>query len=388
MVKVITVLGSTGSIGTQTLDVVRASGEKLLVHALAANSNVELMEKQIREFRPEMAVLMEEKAALKLKERVRDMPVKVLAGMEGLIEAVVADRVEMVVTAVSGSIGLRPTLAALQAGKDIALANKETLVAAGELVMSTARAKGCSIFPVDSEHSAVFQSMQGDRKAVRKIILTASGGPFLGRVKEELAGVTPAMALKHPNWSMGAKITIDSATMMNKALEVIEARFLFDVDYEQIEVLIHPQSIVHSMVEYCDGSVIAQLGVPDMRLPIQYALSLPERWDCSLERLALSGKNLSFEKPDLELFPALKLGYQCGKVGGTLPAVMNAANEICVHAFLAGRIQYLEMFELVSETCQKHQVQEADSLDKILAADTSAREHAEELILQKLFKKK
>lgn len=377
--KVISVLGSTGSIGTQTLEVVRASEGKLTVHALTANSNVELIEKQIREFRPEVAVLLEMEAAQELRKKVKDLSVKVLCGMDGLLEAVTAQRVNIVVTAVSGSIGLRPTLAALQAGKDIALANKETLVAAGELVMNTAQRKGCSIIPVDSEHSAVFQSLQGDKKDVRKIILTASGGPFLGRTREELAHVTPQMALKHPNWAMGAKITIDSATMMNKALEVIEAKFLFQVGYEDIEVLIHPQSIVHSMVEYRDGSVIAQLGVPDMRLPIQYALSYPERWT-PFEKLTLQGKTLTFENPDLHIFPSLGLGYRCGKIGGTLPAVMNAANEICVHAFLAGRIKYLEMFDFVEKTCSGHKVKEAKNLEEILAADIWAREFAEEMI--------
>lgn len=378
--KIISVLGSTGSIGTQTLEVVRASRGKLEVYSLAAYSNVELLEKQIREFKPELAVMMEDKAAKELAGRVRDLSVKVLSGMDGLIRAAAAEQVSMVVTAVSGSIGLKPTLAALEAGKDIALANKETLVAAGELVMRTAREKGCLIIPVDSEHSAVFQCLQGDKKAVKKIILTASGGPFLGWTIDQLAQVTPAMALKHPNWNMGSKISIDSASMMNKALEIIEAKFLFGMEYKDIEVLVHPQSIVHSMVEYQDGSVIAQLGMPDMRLPIQYALSYPQRWGNSFNRLSLAGRSLSFTQPDHQSFPSLRLAYRCGEVGGTLPAAMNAANEICVHAFLAGRIKYLEMFELVEQTCLEHQVSEADNLDTILRADLWARENTDELI--------
>lgn len=377
--KVISVLGSTGSIGTQTLEVVRKSGGKLKVHALTAFNRVELLERQVREFKPKLAVMMEEKAARELKERLKDVETQVLSGMKGLIQATVETEVQTVVTAVSGSIGLKPTLAALTAGKDIALANKETLVAAGELVMSMAKKYGCSIIPVDSEHSAIFQCLEQNGNGVEKIILTASGGPFLGWTKEQLENVTPEMALKHPNWKMGAKITVDSATMMNKGLEVIEARFLFDVDYDSIEVLIHPQSIVHSMVEYCDGAVIAQMGTPDMRLPIQYALSYPVRWGC-FGRLNLAGENLTFIKPDEEAYPALKLAYYCGRRGGTLPAVMNAANEICVHAFLSGRIKYLEMFNLVEKVVIEHNVSTADDLDTILEADLWARERVEQLI--------
>jgi 1-deoxy-D-xylulose-5-phosphate reductoisomerase len=382
-VKTISVLGSTGSIGRQTLEVVDASPEKLKIFALTANTGTNLIEEQIRKYKPVLAVLMEEKAAADLRAKVRDLPVRVLTGMEGLVEAASAAEVDMVVTAVSGSIGLRPTLAALQAGKNIALANKETLVAAGDLVMRTAREKGCAIIPVDSEHSAVYQCINNSRDKVRKIILTASGGPFLGWKRDKLAEVTPAMALKHPNWSMGAKISVDSATMMNKALEVIEAKFLFGVAYQEIEVVVHPQSIVHSMVEFRDGSVMAQMGLPDMRLPIQYALSYPERWNLNFGSLSLAGKTLTFQEPDAEAFPAVKFAYQCGTRGGTLPAVMNAANEICVHAFLEGRIKYLEMFELVVRTCREHQVLDAGNLDVILAADRWAREQAKEFILQR-----
>lgn len=381
--KKISILGSTGSIGTQTLEVVRASAGELKVQSLTAFSNIDLLEKQVREFKPVLAVLMEEKSAQELKNRLKDLPVKVLSGMDGMLEAATLTDTDTVVTAISGRIGLEPTLAALKDKKDIALANKETLVAAGELVMRTAEENGCSIIPVDSEHSAVFQCLSDKRALVKKIILTASGGPFLGWKKQELAKVTKEMALKHPNWSMGAKITIDSATMMNKALEVIEAKFLFGVDYDKIKVVVHPQSIVHSMVEYIDGSVIAQMGAPDMRLPIQYALSYPERWPVSFDPLELAGKTLSFFEPDADAFPSLRLAYECGEKGGTLPAVMNAANEICVHAFLAGRIEYLEMFELVERLCKEHVVLEADSLEKILTADLWARERTEEIISEK-----
>jgi len=379
-VKIISVLGSTGSIGTQTLEVVETSQGKIQVQALAAFANISLMEQQIRKFRPKLAVLYDHKAATELKARVKDLPIKILTGMDGLLEIAVSPEVETVVTAVSGSIGLRPTLAALESGKNIALANKETLVAAGELVMATANSNGCLIIPVDSEHSAIFQSLHGDLRTVKKIILTASGGPFWGWDRAKLAAVTPEMALKHPNWNMGAKISIDSATMMNKALEIIEARFLFGVNYENIEVLIHPQSIIHSMVEYIDGSIIAQLGMPDMRLPIQYALSYPLRWDVNFNPLSLAGKNLTFAEPDHHNFPSLNLAYNCGKSGGTLPAVLNAANEVCVHAFLARRIKYLEMYELVEQVCSEHQVSAADNLAKILNADNWAREYCEELI--------
>lgn len=378
--KIISILGSTGSIGTQTLEVVTASQGKLKVKALTAFSNTDLLEKQVREHRPEIAVMMDDRSASDLRKRLRDWPVQVLAGMEGLVQAATAEGVKTVVTAVSGSIGLEPTLAALRHSKDIALANKETLVAAGELALKTAAEHNCSIIPVDSEHSAIFQCLSGRKSEISKIILTASGGPFLGWTKEKLSQATPEKALKHPNWNMGAKITIDSATMMNKALEIIEAKFLFQVDYDKIKVLVHPQSIVHSLVEYCDGSVLAQMGNPDMRLPIQYALSYPERWETCFERLDLTSKTLTFLEPDYDAFPSLKLAYFCGKKGGTLPAVLNAANEICVHAFLAGRIKYLKMFDILEKVCLEHKVFPADTLKKILEADYWARKRAEELI--------
>lgn len=378
--KSIAVLGSTGSIGTQTLDVVRNTKGFLHVKALTAGTNVKLMERQAREFQPELVVMMEENAARELDISLRDTKIKVAWGMEGLIEAATISRIDTVVTAVSGRIGLEPTLAALEQGKDIALANKETLVAAGELVMKTAEKTNCTITPVDSEHSAIFQCLNGRREEAAKIILTASGGPFYSWKIEDLKEVTAEKALKHPNWDMGAKITIDSATMMNKGLEVIEAHWLFGFAYEDIKVLIHPQSIVHSLVELNDGSVLAQMGEPDMRHPIQYALSYPERWKNSFAKLDLAGRTLTFLEPDYNMFPSLRFAYYCGEKGGTLPAVMNAANEICVHAFLKNRIKYFDMFNIVEKVCIEHRTQKADDLAAILSADMWARDRAEELI--------
>ncbi|HWQ88420.1 MAG TPA: 1-deoxy-D-xylulose-5-phosphate reductoisomerase [Desulfitobacteriaceae bacterium] len=378
--KTLTILGSTGSIGRQTLEVVRAFPGQLRVHALAAARSTDCMEEQVRAFRPALAVMMEEKAAADLRERVRDLPVVVAGGMEGVLQAATAPQVDTVVTALSGRIGLEPTLAALRAGKAIALANKETLVAAGELVLETARQMSCPILPIDSEHSAIFQCLESDPRTVEKIILTASGGPFLGWSRPQMASVTPEDALRHPNWDMGWKITIDSATMMNKGLEVIEAHHLFNITYENIEVLIHPESIVHSMVAYRDGSVLAQLGKPDMRLPIQYALSYPARWPNPFQRLDLRGKTLSFLEPDLEEFPALALAWEAGRQGGTLPAVMNAANEVAVLAFLQGRLAYSGLIELVREVCAAHRVTEHPDLTAILEADGWAREQAEKLV--------
>ncbi len=385
MLKTLTILGSTGSIGKQTLEVAKAFPERIRVHALVAAQSVELMEEQVRAFRPSLVVMMEEKAAKELKSRLRDLPVTVEQGMEGILQAVTTPEVDTVVTALSGRIGLEPTLAALRAGKMIALANKETLVAAGELVLETARIMGCPILPVDSEHSAIFQCLEDNPKTIEKIILTASGGPFLGWSREKLASVTPQAALQHPNWAMGSKITIDSASMMNKGLEVIEAHHLFDLSYDDIEVLIHPESVVHSMVAYRDGSVLAQLGRPDMRLPIQYALSYPTRWGNPFQRLDLRGKTLSFQEPDLEEFPALALAYEVGRKGGTLPAVMNAANEVAVLAFLQSRLPYLSLTELVREVCASHQVLQHPNLGTILEADAWARDQTEELIRSSIF---
>ena len=379
-VKMLTLLGSTGSVGRQTLDVVRHSERRLKIHALVADKSVELMEEQARFFRPAVVVMMNEAAALELRGRLRDLPIKVEQGMDGIINSVIDAQVDTVVTALSGRIGLEPTLAALESGKTIALANKETLVAGGELVMSSARKMKCPILPVDSEHSAIFQCLEDNPETIEKIILTASGGPFFGWSREKLARVTLKEALNHPNWDMGAKITIDSATMMNKGLEVIEAHYLFNMDYDAIEVLIHPQSVIHSMVEYRDGSVLAQLGRPDMRLPIQYALSYPTRWKNPFERLDLRGKTLTFHEPDLEAFPALAMAYRVGRRGGTLPAVMNAANEVTVLAFLHKKVSYLEIQEIVEKVCSEHHVLDNLDLGNILDADNWARRRAAELV--------
>lgn len=378
--KTLTVLGSTGSIGRQTLDVVRHAEGRLKIHALVAAKSVGLMEEQARLFRPAVVVMMDEAAARELRGRLRDLPIKVEQGMASIINSVVDTHVDTVVTALSGRIGLEPTLAAIEAGKTIALANKETLVAGGELVMSTARKMKCPILPVDSEHSAIFQCLEENPETIEKIILTASGGPFFGWSREKLATVTLKEALNHPNWDMGAKITIDSATMMNKGLEVIEAHYLFNMDYDAIEVLIHPQSVIHSMVEYRDGSVLAQLGRPDMRLPIQYALSYPTRWKNPFERLDLRGKTLTFHEPDLANFPALAMAYQVGRRGGTLPAVMNAANEVVVSAFLHKKISYLGIHDIVEKVCAEHHVLDNLDLGNILDADSWARRRTVELL--------
>jgi 1-deoxy-D-xylulose-5-phosphate reductoisomerase len=378
--KTLTLLGSTGSIGCQTLDVVRHAEGRLKIHALVADKSVELMEEQARLFRPAVVVMMDEGAARELRGRLRDLPIKVEQGMDGIINSVIASQVDTVVTALSGRIGLEPTLAAIEVGKTIALANKETLVAGGDLVMSTARKMKCKVLPVDSEHSAIFQCLEENPETIEKIILTASGGPFFGWTKEQLATVTLEKALCHPNWDMGAKVTIDSATMMNKGLEVIEAHYLFNMEYDAIEVLIHPQSVVHSMVEYQDGSVLAQLGRPDMRLPIQYALSYPTRWKNPFERLDLRGKTLTFHEPDLTAFPALGMAYRVGRRGGTLPAVMNAANEIAVLAFLHKKITYLRIQDIVEKVCSEHDVLDNMDLESILDADTWARRRALELV--------
>lgn len=378
--KTLALLGSTGSIGRQTLDVVRQAGDHLKIYALVADKSTELMEQQARLFHPQIVVMMDEGAARDLRGRLRDLPIKVDQGMAGIINSVIAMQVDTVVTAISGRVGLEPTLAALEAGKSIALANKETLVAAGDLVMSTARKMGCPILPVDSEHSAIFQCLEENPDTIEKIILTASGGPFFGWTKEQLATVTLEKALCHPNWAMGAKITIDSATMMNKGLEVIEAHYLFKMEYDDIEVLIHPQSVIHSMVEYQDGSILAQLGKPDMRLPIQYALSYPTRWKNPFERLDLRGKTLTFHEPDPAAFPALQMAYQVGRRGGTLPAVMNAANEIAVLAFLQKKLTYLDIYNIVEKVCSEHNVSDSLDLASIIDADTWARRRAKELI--------
>lgn len=374
--KKIAILGSTGSIGTQTLEVVRENGD-IEVTALAAGQNIGLLEKQIREFSPRLAAVWDEERAFELRSRIRDLDTQVLSGMDGLIQVSTEEKADILVTAIVGMIGIRPTMEAIRAGKDIALANKETLVTAGHLIMPLARERGVSILPVDSEHSAIFQSLQGGQeKALKKILLTASGGPFRGRTREELKDVQVEDALKHPNWEMGQKITIDSSTMANKGLEVIEAKWLFDVDVDQIQVVVQPQSVVHSMVEYEDGAVIAQLGTPDMKLPIQYALYYPERRYLPGERLDFwSIGKLDFEKPDTETFRALDLAYRAGRAGGSLPTVFNAANEMAVAKFLDRQIGYLEITDLIGECMERHVNIPSPSLDEILDTEAGVYEY-------------
>ena len=378
--KKIAILGSTGSIGTQTLEIVRENPD-LQVTGLAAGSNVELMEKQIREFRPALAVMWSEEAAKELRSRTADLAVKILSGMEGLLELAADSSYEILVTAIVGMIGIRPTIAAIESGKTIALANKETLVTAGHLIMPLARKHKVSILPVDSEHSAVFQSLNGeDRRQVSKILLTASGGPFRGKSREELANMRVEDALKHPNWSMGRKITVDSASLVNKALEVMEARWLFDVDLDSIQVVVHPQSIIHSMVEYVDGAVMAQLGMPDMKLPIQYALFYPERRPMTGERVDFFKLGqITFERPDTEVFTGLKLGLQAARTGGSMPTVFNAANEKSVAMFLNHSIGFLEIPELIERCMNHHRVIENPNVNEILQAETETYEYIEHI---------
>ena len=381
MIKKISVLGSTGSIGTQTLEIARYN-QDIGITALAAGSNVELLEKQVREFHPKIACLWKEEAARELKRRIRDLDVKVVSGMEGLMEAACEPEAQIVVTAVVGMIGIRPTIAAMEAGKDIALANKETLVTAGHIIMPLAKEKGVKILPVDSEHSAIFQCLQGaGENRIHKILLTASGGPFRGRSREQLAGVQPEDALKHPNWSMGRKITIDSSTMVNKGLEVMEAHWLFDVDMDQVQVVIQPASVIHSMVQYEDGAIIAQLGTPDMKLPIQYALYYPERRFLPGDRLDFTKlKEITFDEPDMETFRGLKLAYEAGKAGGSLPTVFNAANELAVSLFLEKKIPYLAITDLIQGAMENHKRKAAPNVDQILAAEQEAYDFIRETL--------
>ena len=374
--KNIAILGSTGSIGTQTLEIVRENSD-LAVKGLAAGTNVALMEKQIREFLPETAVMWTEEAAQELRARVKDLPVRVLCGMDGLLELAAMEGYEILVTAVVGMIGIRPTIAAIESGKTIALANKETLVTAGHLIMPLAEKHGVSILPVDSEHSAIFQSLNGeDRNRLSRILLTASGGPFRGKSRAELAGMRVEDALKHPNWSMGKKITVDSATLVNKALEVMEARWLFGVGLDQIQVVVHPQSIIHSAVEYVDGAVIAQLGLPDMKLPIQYALFYPDRRPMKGDKLDLfAAGSLTFERPDTETFRGLALGLQAAREGGSMPTVFNAANERAVSLFLNRKIGFLDIAELIEACMEHHRRVEDPDVDEILAAEAETYEY-------------
>ena len=376
--KNIAILGSTGSIGTQTLDIVREQGD-LRVWALTAGKNIELLEKQIREFRPKFAAVWEEDDAKRLRLMVSDLPVQIASGMEGLIEAAVIPESEILVTAVVGMIGLRPTIAAIRAKKSIALANKETLVTAGHLIMPLADEYQVPILPVDSEHSAIFQALNGEKgNRIHKILLTASGGPFRGRKKEELKQIRVQDALKHPNWSMGRKITIDSATMINKGLEVMEAKWLFGTDLDQIQVVIQPQSVIHSMVEYEDGSIIAQLGTPDMRLPIQYALYYPKRRPLSGERLDFySLGSITFEQPDLDTFEGLRLAYQAAQRGGNMPTILNAANERAVAKFLDHKITFLEITQIINECMLHCKYLEQPNLDEILDTERSVYEWIE-----------
>lgn len=374
--KKIAILGSTGSIGTQTLEIVRKEAD-LQVAALAAGTNVELMEKQVREFKPSLAAMWTEEAARDLRERLTDLPVRVACGMEGLLEVAVCEESEVLVTAIVGMIGIRPTIAAIEQGKTIALANKETLVTAGHIIMPLAERMGVSILPVDSEHSAIFQSMHGENRArVSKILLTASGGPFRGKKKEELAAMTVEDALKHPNWSMGRKVTIDSASLVNKGLEVMEARWLFDVELDQIQVVVHPQSIIHSAVEYVDGGIMAQLGMPDMRLPIQYALFYPDRRPMDTERVDFFRlKQLTFEEPDTDTFRGLKLAYQAARRGGTLPTVFNAANEKAVALLLQKKISFLQIPEIIEGSMENHRVIDDPTVEQILEAEVETYEY-------------
>ncbi|SFT71838.1 1-deoxy-D-xylulose 5-phosphate reductoisomerase [Selenomonas sp. GACV-9] len=379
--KNIAVLGSTGSIGTQTLDVVRSHPELFHISVLAANASDELLEKQIREFTPELAVLSDEAAYNRLKSRYSG-PTKLVGGRQAFIDAAAFDGVETVVTSMMGFAGLEPTLKAIEAGKDIALANKETLVVAGEIVTRRAKEKGVSILPVDSEHCAFFQCLQGERlDTVEKLLLTCSGGPFRGKKREELKDVTRAQVLAHPTWNMGQKITVDSATLVNKGLEVIEAKWLYGMRYDQIQVVVHPQSIVHSMVQFHDGAVIAQLGSTDMKLPIQYALTYPERTDSEFERLDFwQMKDLTFAKPDTDTFKGLRFAYEAGEMGGSMPCVFNAANEVAVGAFLKDGIKFLDIYDIIEETMMKRECIMEPTLEELFEEDRWAREFATSLL--------
>lgn len=375
MIK-IGILGSTGSIGTQTLEIAR-NNKDIQVMALAAGSNVQKMEEQIREFSPRLAVMWSEEAADTLRVAVADTGTKVLCGMEGLLEIAVMEEMEVLVTAIVGMIGIRPTIAAIEAGKKIALANKETLVTAGHIIMPLAAEKGVPILPVDSEHSAIFQSLHGEnRERISKILLTASGGPFRGRRREELMEITVEDALKHPNWSMGRKITVDSSTLVNKGLEVIEAKWLFDVEPEKIQVIVHPQSIIHSMVEYADGGIMAQLGMPDMKLPIQYALFYPDRRPMEGRRVDFYDLgSITFEKPDMETFKGLAMAYDAVRCGGSMPTVFNAANEKAVSLFLDRKIKFLEIYDLIQGAMEHHKVIKNPTVDEILEAEAESYEY-------------
>ena len=379
--KNITLLGSTGSIGRQTVEVALANPDKIKIKALVAHKSDELLEEQIKLLQPDLAVLSDKEAAARLASRYHGRT-EILAGEEGVLAAATYAGSDTVLASMVGYAGLRPTLAAINCGKNIALANKETLVAAGSIVMQAVADKGVSLTPVDSEHSAIFQALRGGREnEVKRLIITASGGPFRGKKRSELENVTLAQCLNHPNWSMGKKVTLDSSTLANKGLEVMEAHWLFNMPYDKIAVVVHPQSIVHSLVEFCDGSVIAQMGDPDMRLPIQYALSWPERYPYAFDQLDLvKYGSLTFEAPDLEAFPSLKIAIDCGKAGGTLPCAFNAANEEAVNAFLEGKIKYLDIPYITATVTQKHASVAAPTIEDIEAADAAARTAAQAVI--------
>lgn len=378
MEKTIAILGSTGSIGTQTLEVVRENKD-LKVAALSAGSNIELLEAQIREFHPELAAVWEKEKAEELAVKVADLDVRIVSGMEGLLELARLPKAEILVTAIVGMIGIRPTIAAIEAGKDIALANKETLVTAGHLIMPLAKKRGVQILPVDSEHSAIFQVLHGEQKReIHKLLITASGGPFRGKKREELEQVQVEDALKHPNWAMGQKITIDSATLVNKGLEVMEAKWLFDLDLDQIQVVVQPKSIIHSMVEFVDGAVLAQMGTPDMKLPIQYALYYPERRYLPGERLDFGKlKEITFEEPDMDTFLGLPLAMKASRIGGSMPTVFNAANERAVAKFLKRKIGFLDIYRIIEEAMEHHAFVENPALEQILEAEAKTYEWIE-----------
>ena len=376
--KTIAVLGSTGSIGTQTLEVARANGD-LKIAALAAGRNVKLLEKQIREFSPKVVAVWEEAAATELKNAVSDLDVKIVTGMDGLIEISTLPEVEVLVTAIVGMIGIRPTVEAIKAGKDIALANKETLVTAGHIIMPLAREHNVKILPVDSEHSAIFQALNGEHhEQIDKLLITASGGPFRGKKREDLEKVKLEDALKHPNWAMGQKITIDSATLVNKGLEVMEAKWLFQVDLDHIKVVVQPQSVIHSMVQFVDGGIIAQLGTPDMKLPIQYALYYPDRRYLAGERLDFAKLGqITFEEPDMETFLGLPLAMKASQMGGSMPTVFNAANERAVSKFLQRKIGFTDIYQIIIESMEHHKVQQQPTIEEILDTEKATYEFIE-----------
>lgn len=381
-VKNIAILGSTGSIGVQTLDVVSNIPDKINVVGITANKNIELLENQIRKYKPKYAAVMDYDSACMLKRNIKDTNTKVEAGLDGLIKVATASEIEIVLTSVVGMVGLLPTYEAIKANKDIALANKETLVAAGSVIMDLAKKKGINIIPVDSEHSAIFQCLQGNKSShVKRIILTASGGPFFGKTYDDLKNIKPDEALKHPNWDMGKKISIDSATLMNKGLELIEARWIFKSKIDNIDIVIHPQSIIHSMVEYIDNSVIAQLSIPDMKIPIQYALTFPERKETKTQEMDFTKiSKLTFDKPDLDTFRCLRLAIEAARKSGTAPVALNSANEIAVEMFLNNKISFTDIAEVINKAIENHEFIKDPKIDDIIYIDDWVRDYCRELV--------